>query len=84
MTQECAGFIWVSLERDESDSTALSVTTVLAACATALPSPRLIRLLRRLVVAADHKWNRLPEGRPEAPYRSQMAPVMVNILRPLV
>ena len=69
MTEGCAGFIVVSLERDESGSTALSVTISLAACATSLPSPPLIRLLRRPILAADHQmahWGRLPESRLEA------------------
>ena len=67
--EKCAGFIWVSLERDESGSIALSVPISSAACATAFPSPPLIRLLRRLILAADQRmahWGRLPESRLEA------------------
>ena len=69
MTEGCAGFIVVSLERDESGSTALSVTISLALPATSLPSPPLIRLLRRLILAAHHQmahWGRLPKSRLEA------------------
>ena len=66
MTEGCAGFIWESLERDESDSTALSITLSLARPARALTSHPLIRLLPRLILAADQRmthWGRLPESR---------------------
>ena len=69
MTEGCAGIIVSYQECDESDSTALSVTLSLAASATSFPSPPLIRLLRRLILAADHQmahWGRLPESRLEA------------------
>ena len=69
MIEGCAGFIWLSLERDELDSTALSVTISLAACATSFPSLPLTRLLRRLILVADHQmahWGRPPESRLEA------------------
>ena len=69
MTEGCAWSILSYQECDESDSTALSVILSLAACATVFPSPLLIRLLRRLILAADHQmahWGRLPESRLEA------------------
>ena len=69
VTEGCAGFRVSYQECDESGSTALSVTISLALPATSLPFPPLIRLLRRLILAADHQmahWGRLPESRLEA------------------
>ena len=69
MIGRCAEFIEKSLEHDESDSTAKSVTIILAGCFTALTSPPLIRLLPRLTLAADHQmahWGWLIESRLEA------------------
>ena len=65
----CAGCISLSFERDESNSTAKSVTIRLAGCATSLSSHPLIRLLLTLILAADHQmthWGRLPESSTEA------------------
>jgi hypothetical protein len=69
VTEGRAWFILSYQECDESDSTALTVTISLAACARALSPLPLIRLLPRLILAADHQmahWGRLPESRLEA------------------
>ena len=70
VTEGCASFRVSYQECDESDSIALSVTISLARNATALNLPQLIRLLRRLILAADQRmahWGRLPESRQLTP-----------------
>ena len=70
VAEGCAWSILSSQECDESDNTALLLIISLAASATAFPSPPLIRLLRRLILAADHQmahWGRLLESRLETP-----------------
>ena len=69
MGGRCAGFINRSLERGESNSTALSVIITLAGRFMSLSSPPLSRLLPRVTLSADQRvtqWGRLPESRLEA------------------
>ena len=68
VTEGCTGFMSVSLERDESDSTAMSVTIALAACGTSLPSFPLIRLLPKsgtepcMGYGGSDDWSRVGVG----------------------